>query len=205
MPIMYKKNIIPLFAAAAAALIVGSATAAYILMSSSSADTALAPPLRFEDSVPVVQATSTLPARLIIPSLSIDARVQHVGRTAAGLMGDPSNFTDVAWYKNGPAPGQEGSAVIGGHLDNALALNGVFKHLSDLKVGQEVEVQTAVGKMLHFRVTRTEIYPYDKVPLNELFTKTGGAYLNLVTCNGTWLPKQRTYDHRLVVYTELAQ
>lgn len=151
------------------------------------------------------QSTTTLPALplwLRIPALRIDARVQQVGRTAAGLMANPNNFYDVGWYIGGARPGQEGSAVIAGHVDNALGLDGIFKHLNDLVVGDDVYVDTT-GETLHFRVTRTMIYSYDNVPVNELFTKTDGVYLNLVTCSGTWLFKQRTYDHRLVVYTQL--
>src|SRR5262249_51609088 len=93
----------------------------------------------------VVAPTSSDPARLIIPSLSIDANVQYVGVKKDGSMGTPDNFTDVAWYRYGTIPGQLGSAVIDGHVDNGLALAGVFKHLQDIKVGDDVYVGTKDG------------------------------------------------------------
>ncbi len=198
-----KIRIIPLLAAAIAALVAWGAVTTYILVSSST-DNAPAMSPMVEGGVQNKQSTSTLPARLLIPSLHINASVQHVGRTAAGLMRDPSNFTDVAWYKGGPEPGQEGSAVIAGHLDNALGLDGVFKHLNDIQTGQDIEVRTAAGGTLYFRVTDIENYPYTQVP-EDIFTKTGGSYLNLITCAGVWLQQERTYDHRLVVYTTLIQ
>ena len=194
-----KENRIPFILAIAAALIAGGLVAGYILQASSSAPSIAE--TASPSAVAYAQATST-PVRLLIPSLGINAAVQQVGRTASGAMGDPSNFTDVAWYKYGTVPGQEGSAVIGGHLDNALALNGVFKHLDELVIGQDIQIQTASDTVLTFRVTDIEDYSYTQVP-GSFFTKTGGIYLNLITCAGTWLPQARSYDHRLVVYTTL--
>ncbi|MGE5540688.1 MAG: class F sortase [Bacillota bacterium] len=143
------------------------------------------------------------PDRLIIPSLSIDANVQQVGLTKAGNMGIPSNFKDVAWYKYGTAPGQKGSAVIDGHVDNGLALPGVFKHLGDIAVGDTVQVHTKQGSTLTFAVDEIERYPKDAVPLDKVFSRADTARLTLITCTGDWVQAQRTYDTRLIVYTHL--
>ncbi len=66
-------------------------------------------------------AQGDLPRRLRIPSLTIDAFVRHVGINEKGNMATPGNFTDTGWYKYGTVPGFVGSAVIDGHVDNALA------------------------------------------------------------------------------------
>jgi LPXTG-site transpeptidase (sortase) family protein len=145
----------------------------------------------------------TLPAHLIIPSLKINAAIQEVGLNALGNIMAPSNFTDVAWYDQGTIPGKVGSAVIDGHVDNGLGLAGVFKHLSDIKVGDDVYVQTNAGTKLHFVVTDIETYSYQNVPTQKLFAQDGSAHLNLITCEGTWVKSGDTYDHRLVVYTHL--
>ncbi len=145
------------------------------------------------------------PERLIIPKLEIDAAVQYVGVTAAGAMGVPSNFSDVAWYKYGTAPGFEGSAVIDGHLDNGLGLAAVFKRLGELKPGDDVYVQQKGGTRLHFVVRSVELYDRKKVPVEDIFNRTGGAFLNLITCEGSWIKTDKTYSERLVVYTELVQ
>lgn len=119
-------------------------------------------------------------------------------------MGTPSNFTDVAWYKYGPVPGALGSAVIDGHVDNGLALAGVFKHLVDIKIGDRVTTVTRDGSQLQFAVVAIETYPYQDTPSSTIFaTATDTARLNLITCEGTWVPGGKTYDHRLVVYTQL--
>src|SRR5688572_8435793 len=58
------------------------------------------------------------PTRLEIPSLGIDAAVQEVGITKKGTMGVPRGYDEAGWYKYGAAPGELGSAVLAGHLDN---------------------------------------------------------------------------------------
>lgn len=155
-------------------------------------------------AVQSVVAPGDAPARLAIPALGIDANVQQAGLTKAGAMGTPSNFTDVAWYKYGPAPGQAGSAVIDGHVDNGLSLAGVFKHLGDIKPGDDVYVTTESGQRLHFKVSDIEIYPYQDAPTDLIFNRDDAVRLNLITCDGTWVKGGHTYNERLVVYTTLA-
>lgn len=139
---------------------------------------------------------------LLIPKLGIETRVESVGRTPEGNMANPSTFHTVAWFKEGAAPGGIGSAVIAGHVDNALSLAGVFKDLHTLTPGDEVLLNVGTST-LRYRVLRLEEYPYDAAPLAEIFGREDGRYLNLVTCAGTWLSDRQTYDTRLVVYTEL--
>ena len=155
-------------------------------------------------TVPV--STSTLPKRLLIPSLSINANVQYVTVNAKGNMGTPNNFTDVSWYKPGTEPGMVGSAVMAGHVDNGLSLAGVFKKLDTIQVGADVYVQEANGTKLHFKVEKVISYPYTEVPVQAIFTSSDGSKrLNLITCVGAWVPGQKTYDRRLVVYTKLVE
>jgi sortase A len=161
-----------------------------------------------EITVPQEMETATNPlhhpARLQIPSLDIDAKVQDVGINSKGNMGVPNNFTDVGWYKYGVVPGGPGSAVMAGHVDNGLSLPGVFKNLKDLKAGDDVYVERNDGTKLHFVVTGTRSYPYDDVPTEILFNPSGSVRLNLITCTGSWVKTDKTYDQRLVVFTRLA-
>jgi sortase (surface protein transpeptidase) len=142
------------------------------------------------------------PVRFSIPALNIDAKVQDVGITASGAIGSPSNFTDVGWYEVGAVPGNPGVALIDGHVDNGLALAGVFKHLSDIAVGDHVYVTNHAGKKLDFVVTSVDAYDYQHVPLNTILDSTTTG-LALITCDGTWVGDRRTYDERLVVTAEL--
>lgn len=143
------------------------------------------------------------PARLRIPAVNINATVQDLGINALGNMQAPDNFVQVGWYKYGPAPGQVGSAVIDGHVDNGLGLAGVFIHLDQIKVGDDVYVDTNASTTYEFVVTDIESYPYQNVPTDLIFNQNDAARLNIITCEGTWVPGGDTYDHRLVVFTKL--
>ena len=144
------------------------------------------------------------PVRLYIPSIGVDALVQNVGITASGNLGTPDNFTDVAWYDDGTVPGNVGSAIIDGHVDNGLGLAGVFKNLNKIKIGDPVYVIDENGKKLDFTVTSSAYYGYNDVPVNMLFNESDGRILRLITCGGTWVPAGKTYDERLVVTATLA-
>lgn len=146
-----------------------------------------------------------LPVRLKIPVIGVDAKVQSVGLTNSGRMGIPTNFTDVAWYNLNPRPGQSGSAVIDGHLDNARDANAVFARLNELKSGDEIFVVDERGLELKFVVKSSAVYSDSYAPLSTIFDKSGNiAKLNLITCDGAWDQQAKNYDKRLVVYTELS-
>ena len=145
------------------------------------------------------------PARLRIPTLGVDAYVQEVGVNAKGNMAAPNNFTDVGWYKHGTVPGFVGSAVVAGHVDNGLSLPGVFKNLNSIHIGDDIFLEKKDGGELRFRVTEIQTYPYAHVPLKVLFSRRDIPRLNLVTCEGDWIPSNKMYDQRLIVYTELVE
>ena len=155
----------------------------------------------YVDPAPVIPAS--YPSRLFIPALKIDANVQDVGITARGSIGSPNNFTDVGWYDLGVTPGNPGTALIDGHVDNGLALAGVFKHLSDISDGDHVYITTHGGTKLDFLVTSVSIYDYQSVPLAQMMASSSGSQLILITCDGAWVGDQKTYDKRLVVTAEL--
>lgn len=153
---------------------------------------------------PAREATEgELPKRLRIPTLSIDAFVKHVGINDKGNMATPGNFTDTGWYKYGTVPGDIGSAVVDGHVDNALALAGVFNNLKDLKAGDDIYIDTASSTQLHFVVQEVATYSATEVPLERVFNGKDAARLNLITCTGEWNRDKKEYAERLVVYAVL--
>ena len=156
---------------------------------------------------PVVTVTAAVPAHLVIPSISVDAPVENVNIQSNGDLGTPmqNQWEGVGWYSNGPRPGEAGSAVIDGHLDRPGGYPAVFWYLNKVQVGDIIMVVDANGKTLRFRVTRTAAYPPLQAPLQEIFGDSGGTYLNLITCAGTWIPSQKQTTLRLVVYSTLIQ
>ncbi len=143
------------------------------------------------------------PTRLLIAAIGLNAAIEHVGIAANGDLATPTQhpWDDAGWYTNGPRPGEEGSAVIDGHLDRPGGYPAVFWNLRYLHVGDSVIVQNAQGKEYHFSVTRLAWYSPQQAPVQEIFGTTGGIYLNLITCAGTWIPSEHQTTLRLVVYT----
>ena len=158
-----------------------------------------------DDTVAVTGGMPSLPVRLRIPEIGVDAFIQHVGisETELGDMDAPSNFTDVGWYRDGVRPGQSGSSVIAGHYNGKNIREAVFFELRRVSIGDEVVVIGEEGTEQRFRVVRVATYPFD-APTNEVFVSDDGvARLNLITCDGAWIPSQGEYSHRTVVFTEL--
>jgi LPXTG-site transpeptidase (sortase) family protein len=148
-------------------------------------------------------AVAEYPSRIAIPSLGIDAKVQHVGIAKSGNMAPPTNFTDVGWYKYGTVPGYRGSAVFAGHVDNALALAGVFKHLKNISVGEYIYVTNGQGQTVTFRVSNISTYDYKSVPTSYVFNQNDRARIRIITCDGAWNQSVKSYDKRLVVTADL--
>lgn len=148
--------------------------------------------------------TASHPKQLRIPSIKVDANVQNVGITNKGNMGTPKNFKDVGWYAYGTIPGELGSAVIAGHVNNGLSFPAVFANLEDVKIGEDIYIDTVGEGTLHFVVTKREIYDFD-ADVPSVFTQNDGKYLKLITCTGEWVKEYRTHNKRLVVIAELME
>ena len=143
------------------------------------------------------------PAWLTIPKIQVNARVEHIGLTTEGAVGVPDGAFDVSWFKVGPRPGQTGSAVISGHTGIWKdGTHSVFDLLHTLTVGDEIHVKDDAGAVRTFVIKKTRIYGKDET-VPEIFNKTDGKYLNIITCHGQYLKSQKTYSQRFVVFAEL--
>jgi hypothetical protein len=69
-----------------------------------------------------------VPTNLNIPNAKVTTNIIEVGITPKGNLDVPGNYTEVGWYKYGTRPGEVGSAVLDGHVDNGGKIPGPFKH-----------------------------------------------------------------------------
>jgi LPXTG-site transpeptidase (sortase) family protein len=168
-----------------------------------STDSKLFPPSG--TAIRALAAGSSVPVRLTVTALSLDAAVQHVTLSKSGSVGTPSNFTDVAWYEYSPVPGAEGNAIIDGHKDNALGLAGVFVHLDQVRVGDDIYVTDGTNQRLHFKVTKKVLLPYNTSDTEEIFGNAVGKNLILITCSGDWNQSIKQYSDRVVVFSTLVK
>jgi sortase A len=153
-------------------------------------------------TVPKVSAEVSYPQTLIIPRMNVAAPVIAMG-LEEGRMAVPNNYTEVGWYKYGTIPGNVGSAVMGAHVDDGGRTNGLFKNLKILTIGDDIYVTDTNGNKLHFRVTERKVYDRKTQVTDYVFARNDKARLNLITCHGTFLPRENTYNQRLVIFAEL--
>lgn len=149
------------------------------------------------------RAVSRFPIRLIIPTININADIQHLGVTQAGEMEVPNNNIDVGWFGLGPRPGERGSAVIAGHFNGKNGKAGVFANLDKLKMGDKLFVKDDKGKIITFVVRESRTY--DPGYANDVFNSNDGTHLNLITCDGVWDETKNSYSKRLVVFSDAVQ
>ena len=149
-----------------------------------------------------VVAEKDLPKRLEIPKLGVNAKVQYVGLNSDGEMDVPSNGSDVAWFNLGSLPGEIGSAVIAGHLDDRNGRPAVFWNVHKLVAGDNVYVIDGNNNKKRFRVISLEKYETGTAPMEKIFGANDGIYLNLITCGGVWNNAKNNYTERLVVFME---
>lgn len=150
------------------------------------------------------KTTTSLPKRLIIPSISVNAEIESVGMDSKGNMDVPVHSDNAAWYNLGFKPGENGSAVIDGHFDKVTGAPAVFYNLASLKPNDTIQIEEDDGKTLTFTVLSSQVYPFDSLPLQKIFNSPGKPTLNLITCDGVFNKSQKNYSQRLVVYAELA-
>ncbi len=158
-----------------------------------------APSVTPQDTTPSPVGDPQEPTRLIIPSIGLDDQIIAGGLTANGEMAVPSGSTqNVGWYQNGVIPGNPGSAVLDAHVFAA------FTKLNQVKVGDSIYITDTQGTKRRCVVTQVSTYALADITSQMLFAPTNDRDLNLITCAGQLTPDHSTYDHRLVIYTTLA-
>jgi sortase family protein len=142
------------------------------------------------------------PARIRIPAIEVDAPVGPLQVDGRGVLPPPPTNEDTGWWRAGPEPGEQGSAVIVGHVDSRSG-PAVFFRLRQLDPGDEVAVDRVDGSTAVFVVQRVEQHPKDAFPTEAVYGSTPGAQLRLVTCGGEFDRSTRHYVDNVVVYAAL--
>jgi len=153
-------------------------------------------------TTPATTPTATIPVRLAIKSIAVDAKVNPTGLTVNGDMAIDSNPKELAWYQLGPKPGEAGNAVIAGHYGWKDGVASVFNDLNSVKPGDVISTFDAAGLAVNFAVTSIRLYNPDDDATQVFVSTDTKAHLNIITCQGSWNNAQRTYSERLVVFTD---
>ncbi len=142
-------------------------------------------------AVPGVSALgSSAPVSIDIPSLGIHADVLALGLNPDGTVAVPaeSQATEASWYDGSASPGQDGAAVILGHVDSFDLPRGraAFYALGAAKKGDQVDVTRADGQVAVFTVDVATLIAKNDFPTGAVYGPTAGPELRLITCGGSY-------------------
>lgn len=140
------------------------------------------------------------PVELRIPAIDVRVAVDVVGLDAAGQVEVPVDVERSGWYRFSAKPGSgEGSTVIVGHVDGVDQGAGAFYDLRSLNPGDTVTLTRADDRQVTYEVVARERFDKDRVPLRELFSRSGPERLTLITCGGPFDPASLEYTDNIVV------
>ncbi|WP_406631590.1 class F sortase [Amycolatopsis sp. WGS_07] len=149
-------------------------------------------------------AVRVIPTAVHIPKLDANSSLIKLGLDANQHMQTPPVATPMqaGWYEPGPAPGQTGPAVIVGHIDGA-SQPGIFYRLRELAPGDRITVERADSSVVTFVVRQIIHAPKDRFPTREVYGRTPGPELRLITCGGSFDRTVRSYRDNVIVFAQL--
>jgi LPXTG-site transpeptidase (sortase) family protein len=143
----------------------------------------------------------TQPRTMEIPAINSSSYVQPVGIDQHKSIAVPSNINFTGWYTGSALPGNNGVTIVVGHV-NGHYNEGIFHNLHKVSIGDVIRVEKGNRETVTYRITESK--RIDASDNTSLFTKKGQSAneLHLITCIGTYLPAERTFDQRLLVIAE---
>lgn len=171
---------------------------------------ALANPSVSESPIPIEKineytVAAMNPRYISIPDLNITkTRVMTVGITETGQLDMPKNINDVAWYNKSVTPGQgSGAVLISGH-STGYSKEGVFVKLDTLPLGSKIILERGDGKMFTYEVVENKsltLAEVNKVGMKDMMfsAQSDKEGLNLISYSGRYIPKDKVFDHRIML------
>lgn len=149
-----------------------------------------------------------MPRFLKIPSINSQGIIRKLGVDENGAMMVPKNIYEIGWYEESAKPNdtKHGAVLVAAHVEGPTKA-GVFYRLKDVSIGDTIELEDGAGRWYTYKVMDKRTYSKDAVDMRAALTPIteGKQGLNLITCTGTFMPGEHTYDQRLVVFTELVK
>ena len=140
------------------------------------------------------------PVGIAIPAIDVRTDVDVVGLDERDQVQVPEDVARTGWYRFSAKPGSgSGSIVIVGHVDGIDQGAGAFYDLRALRPGDTVTLTRADDRTVTYEVVAREIFSKSKVPLRELFSRSGPERLTLITCGGAFDPAALEYTDNIVV------
>ncbi|RRR85395.1 class F sortase [Streptomyces sp. RP5T] len=143
------------------------------------------------------------PDRVRIPAIRVDAPLMGLALTASGSLDVPpaSRKNLAGWYEAGTTPGETGTAILAGHVDNAEG-PAVFYDLGALRKGSAIEVDRRDGSVAVFTVDAVEVYDAKDFPDEKVYGAARRPELRVITCGGGY-SRSTGYRGNVVVFAHL--
>ncbi len=154
-------------------------------------------------SVGAVERGASPPVTLAIPKLGMDTRLIGLRKNRSGQLQVPEDPQRAGWYSQGFAPGDDGPAVLVGHVDSYRG-PGVFARLHEMVPGDPVTVRRSDGTLAQWVVERVETYAKREFPTEDVYVGDGSPQLVLVTCGGEFDARAKSYLSNVVVFASPA-
>lgn len=163
-------------------------------------------PKQVKDNTPASQFAplSEVPARIVIKKIGVDATIESLGLTTDGLMDAPKSIEGVGWYHKSARIGEgKYSVLLDGHY-GSRAQPAVFYRLSELTIGDTLELTGEKGSVLTYEVVEMEQQHMQEVDMKKALHRYPDTEqsLTLITCEGIFDPSMDTYDRRTIVYAK---
>ena len=154
------------------------------------------------DTPPILEPAT--PTRVRIPAIHVNAPLTSLALDSTGRLAAPpeQNRNLAGWYGDGASPGEIGTAVIAGHVDNEQG-PAVFYGLGALKPGAEVDVDRADGVTAVFTVDAVQAYDARAFPNDKVYGDAARAELRVITCGAGFDKRHHEYLGNVVVFAHL--
>ncbi|WBO66494.1 class F sortase [Streptomyces camelliae] len=147
--------------------------------------------------------TPSPPTRIRIPAIRVNAPLMGLSLTPAGSLDVPParNKNLAGWYEAGTIPGETGTAIVAGHVDNTEG-PAVFYDLGALTRGARIEVDRRDGSVAVFTVDAVEVYAARDFPDEKVYGAAHRPELRVITCGGGY-SRATGYQGNVVVFAHL--
>ncbi|RAG82689.1 class F sortase [Streptacidiphilus pinicola] len=144
------------------------------------------------------------PTRVRIPVIGVNAPLTGLSLLANGHLDAPpeADRNLAGWYQAGITPGESGTAVIAGHVDNTQG-PAVFYNLGALKKGWTIDVDRADHTTAVFTIDAVQAYAASSFPTQQVYGQTADPELRLITCGAGFDKSRQEYLGNVVVFAHL--
>jgi sortase (surface protein transpeptidase) len=156
-------------------------------------------------AAPVAKPVTPFPVAIDVPSINALSNLIPLKKMSNGELEVPSVDRPMlaGWFAEGVRPGDDGPAVIAGHVNgriSGIAVPGIFSKLKQMIPGDKIHILRSDDSEVSFAVTAVREYKKAEFPTEMVYGNTTGSELRLITCGGAYDSATHNYEDNIIVY-----